>query len=464
MNNANSKISVIIPCFNSSSFIKECLDSVVNQTFREIEIIVINDGSIDGTADIIQKYVDCDSRIVFIDRENRGVGYSENEGIKLAKSEYVSFLDSDDYYHVDFLKNAYEALGNRKLDIVRGNRIDFSGSKIRGNYKETIVKHAEDSFFGKITNAKDRTLFKFPNRIWTSIYRRDFLIKNNIFWNEEVSSYNDNGFYLQTLILAENILYIDIIATYYRTDNEMSTVKDYDRMYKNFFIEHEFIINKFKERGYFKQYKENLAERFYMNYAFAINVIPFDKKYDFVIKTSDSLKKLLSEAKYDEQNYSTRLISNIKRCAFEPDLYYKEYLAENYKISIIVYVINSQQILRNTLDCILNQKLKGIEVIIIDDGSSDDSFGIIKDYARVDSRIIVLQQKNLGRASAENLGVLVSHGMYLLFLSAGQHINPNMLYDSYIKMQEECLNNLFIMDKTKKINNLPKLLMWRNIG
>ena len=92
------KVSVIIPCYNTEKYLKECLDSVINQTLKDIEIICINDGSTDNSLEILKEYAQKDERIKLIDRENKGVAKSRNEGIRKVTGQFVCFMDPDDYY------------------------------------------------------------------------------------------------------------------------------------------------------------------------------------------------------------------------------------------------------------------------------------------------------------------------------------------------------------------------------
>ena len=112
------KVSVIIPVYNVEKYLEECLDSVVNQTLKEIEIICINDGSIDNSVKILEKYRDKYSNIKVINQKNLGVGRARNVGVKLAKGEYIFFLDSDDYIEVDALEKCYIEAKQHRLDVV----------------------------------------------------------------------------------------------------------------------------------------------------------------------------------------------------------------------------------------------------------------------------------------------------------------------------------------------------------
>lgn len=113
------KISVIIPVYNVEEYLKECLDSVINQTLKEIEIICIDDCSTDSSYSILEEYAKKDSRIVLIkNKENMGVGYNRNIGIKEAKGEYIGFIDSDDYISEDYYENLYNTAKKYNSDVV----------------------------------------------------------------------------------------------------------------------------------------------------------------------------------------------------------------------------------------------------------------------------------------------------------------------------------------------------------
>lgn len=114
----NPLISVIIPVYNVEKHLKKCLDSIVNQTYKNLEIILIDDGSKDGSADICREYAEKDDRIVFISRENRGVSATRNEGIDLAHGDYFSFIDSDDYLELDAYEYLINLINEHNVDAV----------------------------------------------------------------------------------------------------------------------------------------------------------------------------------------------------------------------------------------------------------------------------------------------------------------------------------------------------------
>jgi glycosyltransferase involved in cell wall biosynthesis len=112
------KISVIIPCYNSEKYLRECLDSVISQTLREIEIICVNDGSEDGSLAILEEYARDDERITVVTRENGGAGAARNTGLAIAKGEYLAFLDADDFFERTMLEKMYSKAIECDADIV----------------------------------------------------------------------------------------------------------------------------------------------------------------------------------------------------------------------------------------------------------------------------------------------------------------------------------------------------------
>ena len=119
--NGRVKVSVLVPIYNVEEFLPECLDSLVNQTLKEIEIICINDGSKDNSLDIIKKYATEDKRIVIIDKKNSGYGDSMNRGLKKATGEYVGIVESDDFIDLDAFEKLYKIAKHENVEVVKSN-------------------------------------------------------------------------------------------------------------------------------------------------------------------------------------------------------------------------------------------------------------------------------------------------------------------------------------------------------
>ena len=112
------KISIIVPIYNAEQFLEKCLNSLINQTYQNLEIVCINDGSKDKSLSILKEYQKKDKRIIIIDQANQGVSEARNKGIKMATGEYICFCDADDSYKDNFIEVMYSTILKYKVDVV----------------------------------------------------------------------------------------------------------------------------------------------------------------------------------------------------------------------------------------------------------------------------------------------------------------------------------------------------------
>ncbi|MBR3654604.1 MAG: glycosyltransferase family 2 protein [Elusimicrobia bacterium] len=210
------KVSVIIPIYNVEPYLRQCLDSVCNQTFKDIEIICINDCSTDNSLKILEEYQKKDNRIVLVDlTENKGVGIARDIGIKSAKSKYVTFIDPDDWIKTNYVEVLY--------NTIKRNDTDFVGADFYLYKDGTIVDKATNInlVFDKILtkeNIRRKYLQQLNNLsiclVWAKIYKKDFLISNNISF--EIRKLEDNFFMWQVLIKAKSFMLIKDKLLYHR--------------------------------------------------------------------------------------------------------------------------------------------------------------------------------------------------------------------------------------------------------
>jgi len=207
-------ISIIIPCYNAEKTIERCLESVINQTYKNIEIIVINDGSVDRTDSIIKRYT-TDKRIKYYNRSNHGIGKTRNFGIEKANGKYITFLDSDDYLPNDAIDNLYKLAQKNKLDLVVSDY--YVDNK---NIKSEKIK----SF--SITNVKNNhdLILDVNLAPWNKLYKKE-LIENIKF--EENLKYEDAPFVIESIIKAKRIGKLDKETYYYVVNpNSETTIRD----------------------------------------------------------------------------------------------------------------------------------------------------------------------------------------------------------------------------------------------
>ena len=201
------KISVIIPVYNTEKYLRQCLDSVVNQTLKDIEIICINDGSTDNSLEILNEYASSDNRIKLISiTDNKGVSFARNFGIRVSKGRYIGFVDSDDWIDLNFYENLYLTAEKENSDIIAASTI----VNVKRNKKSSWnwSKGNKDE--------KERRLL-FISYSWFKIYRRDFLIDNNISF-QEVKIFSDVSFTFISSMLAKNITICQKGHYFYRNE------------------------------------------------------------------------------------------------------------------------------------------------------------------------------------------------------------------------------------------------------
>lgn len=214
------KVSIIIPIYNVEKYLRECLDSVVNQTLSEIEIICVNDGSKDNCLEIIQEYAKVDSRIKILNKDNSGYGDSMNKGIELATGEYIGIVEPDDYVEKDMFQKLYSKAKEYDADIVKSNFFILQDSNKDKKITLVMLDESKKYYDKLLSPIKNLNVYRFPMYTWSGIYKREFINKNNIKHNTTPgASFQDNGFFFQTFSLAKTVYFINEAFYYYRWDN-----------------------------------------------------------------------------------------------------------------------------------------------------------------------------------------------------------------------------------------------------
>lgn len=222
-------LSVIMPIYNPGDFLIESLGSVLNQTYKNIEIICVNDGSTDDSLARLHQYQKEDQRIKIVDKPNSGYGNTMNHGLRIAKGKYIAILEPDDFIE----HNMYEDL----LDIALKHDADV----VKSNYFEYTTKNNESRFFevlegrpyGEVTSAHDNEWIMYMRPcIWSAIYKRSMLIDNHIVFNETPgASYQDTAFAFKVWTVAQRVVFSKNAYLHYRTDNDNSSVKSSGKIF-----------------------------------------------------------------------------------------------------------------------------------------------------------------------------------------------------------------------------------------
>jgi len=213
MKKKHISVSVIVPVYNVAPYLARCLDSLVGQTLKDIEIICIDDKSTDNSLEILQEYAKKDSRIKIIaQKHNGGVAAARNAGIDMATGEYLGFVDSDDYVDTDFYEKLYETAKKNNADMARGNLelVDYNSKKIICNQ---VLKSIQ-------AHGKWHYLYQW----WCAIYKKELLQKNNIKFLPGVSYSEDIVFLTQCISKSNTVLSVaNVFYHYVRRDGSLDT-------------------------------------------------------------------------------------------------------------------------------------------------------------------------------------------------------------------------------------------------
>lgn len=259
------KVSVIIPVYNVEKYLRQNLESVANQTLKEIEIICIDDGSTDSSYEIVKEFAEKDSRFIPVQQPNSGAGAARNNGLRRAKGKYLSFLDSDDFFDEHMLEEAYNKAEETSADfVVFSSDQYYDESKEFKNVPWTL-RYAElppYQPFGR--RAMTDNIFKvFVGWAWDKLYNRQWVLDNNLWFQEQRTS-NDMLFVFSAIAIAKRIAYVEKgkILAHQRRDSSDSLSKTREKSWDCFYKALLALRERLKTEGIY-----NEVEKDYINYA-----------------------------------------------------------------------------------------------------------------------------------------------------------------------------------------------------
>lgn len=256
---ANPKVTVIISVFNEENFIKKSLESVINQSLKEIEIIVVDDGSTDNTLKILNTYAKNDSRIKIISHKNIGLGASRNKAIRLATGEYLAFLDGDDWLAIDAMEISYNEAKDKNTQMTIFQMINYD-NKTNTTYENDWfnLNNLDESFDDCVFNSNKTKDFLFDLSVSAcqKIYKTSFLKDINAKFPEGIY-FEDMPFFFYVYLKAERV---SIIRQhfYYRRKHDASITHVVDDKYFDTVEAGDVLFNIFINNGFYEDYKKDL--------------------------------------------------------------------------------------------------------------------------------------------------------------------------------------------------------------
>ena len=307
------KLSVIVPIYNVEKYLSKCLDSLINQTMNEIEIICVNDGSTDNSENVAKEYVQKDNRIRYIYQENQGLSSARNTGIKASKAPYLMFCDSDDWYD--------ETMCEKMYDTITKNDVDFACCGIQMSYdikNPTSEKEDKDYYRMKyegVVSVTTDMLEKLDVSSCNKIMKKEILDKYNIRYPNRLN-YEDYCLFFQLLSVSNKIYCLPEYLYYYRRHENSIMVSTFKGNSKA--IDHlnimTVVYNFLIKNHLFEKWEKSFYEGFLACFYFSYTHLPKDKKYkafDIAIPfmktfSQEKIDKILPE---DKKNFWNSILN-----------------------------------------------------------------------------------------------------------------------------------------------------------
>ena len=397
----NELISIVVPIYNVENYLRQCLDSISEQTYKNFECILINDGSTDNSKQIAEEYL-TDSRFKLINQSNKGLSGARNTGINHIREEsiFVAFVDSDDYIYPDFLETLIEHIED-DVDIIEG-MIDYFHDEIKvdnvcHDFEKQILISKDDKL-GKLA-LNELRVSVFPKLFRKSLFTEDFFPEGWIF--------EDLAVVPELVIHSGKWIKLPKVIYGYRIRPNSITTKEFSEEKLDVFK----IFGKydlfFKDESDVTKLLVEKLKYLHLNYH-DIEFVPENNQYKQLYKQEK--QKLLSKI----ADYESKAL-----------------------ISIIVPIYNVEKYLRQCLDSIQDQSYQNFECLLINDGSPDNSADICKEYVSKDPRFRYIEKENGGVSSARNLGLEHSKGEYITFIDSDDWVDSDYLEVLYKSLTDE---------------------------
>ena len=298
------KVSIIIPVYNTEKYLNECLDSVVNQTLEDIEIICVNDGSTDNSLNILESYAKNDDRIKIISQKNSGQGCARNKGLSCAQGDYIYFIDSDDTILPETLDDCYNLALDNNLDFLIFQLINYDGDTGE-YYPEVYYDMPALSDFVKENvfsyEELDDLIFKVAVSPVNKLYNNDYLDSIDARFPEDII-FEDNIFFWNVFLNAKRILFVPK-HYYIRRRHSSSTTGNPGIRFSDTLEVHNRIFEIFKEFNLFEKHKSYLFNKKIRLANSRFNEVTDDAKPEFFIKMNEDFQLMVEEYSYDLLNY-----------------------------------------------------------------------------------------------------------------------------------------------------------------
>lgn len=474
-------VTIVVPAYNAESYIDRCIGSLVSQTYRNLEIIIVDDGSTDATASMCDAWAAKDCRIRVIHKENGGLSSARNAGMRIAKGKYIGFVDSDDYVDAEMFGSLAEILEcYPRCDVAKcGVAVEYTYKVSDAEMKSTKA-YFQNPGKGEIRPGYDIVQGTDVCAV-DKLYRIDFLRANGILFPIGTKN-EDEFFFFSVYCRIRNCYYIPQQYYHYQRNEEGIMAQQQQASKSGVMPDalraYEFIAELLE--------RENRRDLLGVLYRHMVGCVQRFVGTPIEEKLSNEVSRILwrTNAFYfadlicggDRKWVQRRVYELMNRC--QPDggkeiLLPEEWfpnvpsqeirLPERPLVSFIVPVYNVEKYIAVALETLRRQTLPCFEIVCIDDGSIDDSGRILDLYARIDPRVKVWHVENSGVSHARNLGLEKARGRYVMFFDGDDRLHPRMAARTVLSAARDKLDAVmfdyrcFAYDSLKPVDHYWRL-------
>lgn len=338
------KISIIVPVYNAEKYLGQCLESLLNQTYRDIEIVCVNDGSTDSSLELLKKYAQKDERVIVIDKNNEGVSLARNKALEVVQGEYLLFVDSDDWIEITTCNDALTEIQKENADVVMWSYVREFKDKVLPKQiweeeKGILQKHEVQSkihrrmigLIGEELNSPENA--DALCTIWGKLYRTSIIKENQIQFKDirEIGSYEDGLFNLEFFQYVDRAVYVNQYYYHYRKDNEVSiTTLHNDKLREQKLKLIEYMQDYIESKQLPEEYKVALGNRIVLSLvSLGLNVLNSKMR---VLMQMKELRDIISSSEYREACKQLEL-------TYFPIHWKIFYGCAKYRITLGVYIL-----------------------------------------------------------------------------------------------------------------------------
>jgi glycosyltransferase involved in cell wall biosynthesis len=428
--------SIIVPVYNVKNYLAQCLNSIINQTFKDFEVLCVEDCSTDGSDILLRELAQTDKRIKILYHEkNKGLAAARNTAIDAAKGKYIFCLDSDDWAELNALEIIYKEFQRRKT-----NSIWFNCRKYWDNDNRFDVRPTYNYPIGYMTIHPDNIAY-YADFTWIKAYTRESIVKHNLHWPDGLT-FEDGEFYFKYFTLNPKTYFISNPLINYRL-RDGSIVREADKgnvKMEDIYQVVEHLKSFYIEKNLYDKYKITL-----------LKLIQNRVRMCRGLKYSPEYKKLsyefIKKMNYPEE-YSQFDLSNGEKTEL---------------VSIIIPIDNSEKLIKSCINSLQTQYYDNIEVLCVDNNSKDKSVDIIKSISKNDDRIkLISSDKTCGLGWCKNTGLKNSNGRYVFFVKPEDRLKEELILDVVNKFKETHYNTIWFNSEinhnqhgiSQKFNNI----------